>query len=319
MTRRIRLSLVLLAAAVPLVYFAFRQIPLHGIRDWSRGFSPAGIAAILLFEIFAWFVMGERWRWFCRESGASFPPMDGAASRLAGFAWSYITPGPHFGGEPFQIIYLSERGYPSSLTLPALIRDRGYELISGLLTAALLLLIPGGDHRPGIRSLIAAVLLAAAVAAPAFHRGSFRVLARIVLRLVGRRRRRRAYELLVSTFRPPEARQRSAGVRIVLSLSLLMAPLLIIAELALFFALSGTPIGWKALLLLAAVSRISHYAPVPGAAGVYDAGIIGAAAWIQLDLGTTAAYVLMTRLRDLIQVSGGLAITMRLRRNRNEK
>ncbi len=303
-------QLLLLPPAGFLFWLAFRSIPIRGIRSWAEGFGITSLVLLVLYEIAAWMIMGERWRFFCRENGADIRLGTATGARLAGFSWSYITPGPHVGGEPVQLFYLTRKGIPARKTLPALVRDRAYEFFSGLFTASFLIFLPGGDSKTGWISGVAAFSFLTAALMPAMSRKVFRYYAGFILRFSGSRPegRHRVYRFLKDLFHPGQKSNRSPGVSSLLVFSVLLAPLLTVGEMALFFNGSGVLLSWRAFLVLTAVSRISHYAPVPGAVGVYDLGMIAASGWLGLDPVVTAAYVLFTRFRDLVQVGSGLII-----------
>ena len=95
---------LLLAASPVLLWLAFRHLPPGALGHWISGLTPGALGLLIGFEILAFFLMGERWRYLLREAGASAPFLLIQRSRLAGFAWSYLTPGPHFGGEPVQFL-----------------------------------------------------------------------------------------------------------------------------------------------------------------------------------------------------------------------
>jgi uncharacterized protein (TIRG00374 family) len=303
-------QLLLLLPAGLLFWLAFRDIPLRGIRNWAEGFGIFNLMLLILYEIGAWILMGERWRFFCRENGVNINLGTATAARLAGFSWSYITPGPHLGGEPVQLYYLSRRGIPVRSTLPALVRDRAYEFFSGLFTSSFLVFLPGADGKSAWISGMAAFCFLALTLMPAMNHKVFRCYAGVLLRASGPHppRRRRIYQFLKDLFQPFRELKRGHAVQGLLLLSVLLAPLLTIGEMALFFTGSGVQLNWRTVLVLAAVSRISHYAPVPGAVGVYDLGMIAASGWFGLDPIVAAAYILFTRLRDLIQVGTGLLL-----------
>jgi uncharacterized protein (TIRG00374 family) len=304
------ISWIIIPPALLLCLPLIRNIPGGALADWASGFGAVSLIVLLLFETASWFMMGERWRFFCREHGARIGLNRSTAARLSGFAWSYITPGPHFGGEPVQILYLARRGHPVQSTLPALMRDRGYEFFAGLLTVTLIVLLPGNVFDQKYYSLIPAAALLLGALLLASNRKAYRAFVGLIMKLSGQNpsRRRQVHRYFAMLFRNSARKERSMPVRILLLLSLLQTPLLVIMEIKLFFILSGTPLAWYEAMALAGVSRATHYAPVPGAVGVYDAGMLGSGAWMGLDPGTSAAYVMVTRLRDLVQVVIGLLL-----------
>ena len=302
-----------------LLWPVVRDFPAEAIREWAGGFEFPAVAALVIFESAAWILMGERWRYFCRENGVRIGLIEATSARLAGFAWSYITPGPQIGGEPIQILYISHRGHPARRVLPALVRDRSYEFFSGLITASLLMALPSGDGRAGWISGAVAITFITGVAVLSTNYRVFRCVAGIVMTWFGRTfsRGRAIHRFLSDVFRNRAARKRSIGLQALIWLSLVLAPVLAIGELFVFFGFSGMPLNWRSALVLAAASRISRYAPVPGAIGVYDAGMMATVGWLGLDTGAAAGYILFTRIRDLIQVGFGLALSSMPQRGDN--
>jgi uncharacterized protein (TIRG00374 family) len=74
---------------------------------------------------------GLRWFLFLRELGVNIPYMDIIRYRLAAFGISYLTPGPHLGGEPLQIYYLQkDHAVPLRENLAALSMDKLIEVFT---------------------------------------------------------------------------------------------------------------------------------------------------------------------------------------------
>jgi hypothetical protein len=183
-------------------------------------------------------------------------------------------------------------------------------VISGLITVSSLAVLPGGDRRLGWTAAAIAVALILSAATIARRPAVFRSVAAAGMVIGGRSpvRRGRIYRFLKNVFQSAATVRLRIPGRALLTASLVLAPLLTVLELQLFFAFSAAPLNWRNAIIMAAVSRIAHYAPVPGAIGVYDAGMMGAAAWLGLDPAIAAAYVFFTRLRDVLQVGAGLVI-----------
>jgi uncharacterized protein (TIRG00374 family) len=107
--RRRHLSGLLLIAAAVLYWSASRDLSL------SRALSPllrwhAGHLAVLfiLNAAIIW-AMSLRWQLILRRSGYHIGIQVLAAYRMGANAISYLTPGPQFGGEPFQVDVLIQQ------------------------------------------------------------------------------------------------------------------------------------------------------------------------------------------------------------------
>ena len=86
------------------------------------------------------------------RSGSRYQPPADSGVRQAGALISFVTPGPQFGGEPLQVLWLWRRyRIPGPTALLAVGLDRFFELFvnfSVLLVAVLLLL--GSGATPGM-------------------------------------------------------------------------------------------------------------------------------------------------------------------------
>lgn len=311
------LNWVLSGGAALLLLPVIRRVDPGSLGTWASGFGVVPVLIFLLYQVAAWILMGERWRFFCREHGIHVSLTTAGAARLLSFAWSYITPGPHVGGEAAQIAYLKRRGFPASAIIPALLRDRAYEFVASLFAVSFLVLLPRGgspDSKAAAWMPAAAgglLLICACIITGS--RRAYRIVQTVLLIVSGRSfsRRRKSHRFLADLLRNPAAVKRRRLTAFLIYLSLLQAAFIAAAELMLFFTLSGAPLSWREALILAAVSRGTHYAPVPGGIGVYDAGMVGAAGWIGIDYGIAAAYVLVTRFRDLVLIGFGLLVGTR--------
>ena len=312
------LNWILPPAAALLLLPVIRRLDPGSLRSWAAEFGAVSVLIFLIYQGAAWVLMGERWRFFCREHGIKITLITAGAARLVSFAWSYITPGPHVGGEAAQIAYLKNRGCPASAAVPALLRDRAYEFVAGLFAASFLVLLPRHTESGSAAALwipaAAGGLLLITACILSGNRRVYRAVQSGLLIVSGPSfsRRRKSHRFLADLLRNPAAGRRRPLTAFLLFLSLLQAAFIAAAELMIFFTLSGIPLNWQQALILAAVSRGTHYAPVPGGVGIYDAGMVAAAGWLGIDYGAAAAYVLVTRFRDLILVGAGLLAGTRI-------
>lgn len=70
--------------------------------------TAEAIVILIVANLLALLPMFSRWWVILRAQGYHIPFWNVARYSLGGFAISYITPGPQFGGEPFQVIQLQK-------------------------------------------------------------------------------------------------------------------------------------------------------------------------------------------------------------------
>ncbi len=96
-------------AIPPLLWWALRTVPLGEIWPLLVRVGPWQIAALLATNIAVMLSFSGRWWLILRGQGHSIGYLRLASYRLAAFGISYFTPGPQFGGEPFQAYAVMHR------------------------------------------------------------------------------------------------------------------------------------------------------------------------------------------------------------------
>lgn len=129
--RKLLLSALLVLLAGALLYWAFKEIPLSDIRLILGRLSFLQIAILLFVNTLIMLLFGLRWWLILKEMGHDIPLVNIAQYRLASFGVSYFTPGPQFGGEPLQVIFIRKKHQVETAKAIASVSfDKIIELIS---------------------------------------------------------------------------------------------------------------------------------------------------------------------------------------------
>lgn len=320
------LRVLVLAAVAILLFFAWREVSFGDVR-----------AAVALWAWYHWLILAVAnlailaamcWRWALILQRMGHPVGFGALVRyrMAANALSYITPGPQFGGEPLQVLYLTtHHQVPGPAASASVAVDRLTEMMGNLMLlslAGLLVLPPLMEGRSALLAA-AAFMLGAVLAAGlllcgvARGRAPFSRAAVRAAQWTGRTARAAG---LVAFLRSGERwaadilTGRLAGWYALIGLGQWSA---FLVELWLIYAFLGFPMTAHALLTAAVAARLAFLLPLPGGLGALEAGQVLAITILGGDPSVAAAACCIMRLRDLVTMSiGGLWATRRLRPHR---
>lgn len=269
--------------------------------------------------------LSMRWWWFLRSLGGHVPFWQIARYRLTAFGITYFTPGPQFGGEPYQVIALrAGNAVPLPVALSSVALDKLVELIAnfsflffGLLLIVQTGLVPGLDGWSTLPLILVVLSLPTGylfliwrdrLPASAILRKLWRfVPVWIRKRKVANRSWRDAFEALAEAEGrlAQLCREQPAAVALGLAGSAAIW-LALIAEyhLALSFLGLDLPLGRTIVALTAA--RVAFLLPLPAGLGTLEASQVLA----MQALGWSAAFgvsiSLLIRLRDLFFAGLGL-------------
>lgn len=118
-----------LALAVLLLWLTLRAVDLGEV--WARlaQLQPAQIALLLIVNVAVLATFSARWWLLLAAQGFRINYLLLMAYRLATFAMSYFTPGPHFGGEPLQVYLVTARhNVPVAASVAAVVIDKVLEM-----------------------------------------------------------------------------------------------------------------------------------------------------------------------------------------------
>ena len=317
--RRRHLSGLLLIAAVVLYWSAFRDLSL------SRALSPlprwhAGhLAMLFLLNAAIIWAMSLRWKLILRRSGYDIGIQVLAAYRIGANAISYLTPGPQFGGEPFQVGMLIRRHNTVAQDAAASVAvDRLVELCINciFLLAGLIFLmqarLPAAaaslDTIAGITLVIlltGSILMALAIGkTPLSH----------WLDAICKRYGHRQGLGCASTWLQTAERRTGEMLRqpphvlmLYIGTSLIQWALMI-GEFWLIYFVCGLPLSLSQLIGVVLAARLAFLLPLPGALGALESSQVVMLSTFALDPSIGLSVCLVMRARDLLLVGMGTGL-----------
>lgn len=157
------LRLFWLALALALLWLTLRAVNLAEVWEYLRHLQPGQLLLLLAINMVVLATFSARWWLLLYAQGYALPYHNLIAYRLATFAVSYFTPGPHFGGEPLQVYLVTARHkVPVSVSIAAVVLDKVLEMLAnftfltlGTLVVLRLQVLPGVSDE----QLLAASLL----------------------------------------------------------------------------------------------------------------------------------------------------------------
>ncbi len=322
--QRVTLALWLLALA--LAAWTLWQLPFGdmlaglGLLAWREWLLW------LLINVAILYVAVRRWQLLGRALQVDLSLARLFRLRQAGSAVSFLTPGPHFGGEPLQLYWLyRDCGLALHRAVAVLGLDRFLETgtnIAVLLAGVLMLLgtaiLPLGEWLQ-----VSAILISVLV-------GMF-LAAALLLRQpdwLARRFRRLARSWrgdgtpdgaeaqgggLVDALREALSRQRPRlWLALLISLVGWAALLIELVLLLRFLDLSPSPTG---VVLIMVGMRLAMLLPVPGGIGTIEASLLWSFRFLGLPVAAAAGLIALIRLRDAIVLLVGLGCLASFRRS----
>jgi uncharacterized protein (TIRG00374 family) len=320
-SRRWLLGIIGLALA----WRALSGVAWSRVGDLLSGLGLQAVLIILGFNLLMLFLMTARWWLLLRTLGSPVALPSLCAYRLVANAVSYLTPGPHFGGEPLSVYLLHHREHiPLSTATTSVVVDRLLELLASLVVLAFCLVGPVVAKRGpsaeswGLFMVIAALVVFSGLLS-AFFTGR-RPTSRLVL-MVHRFCIRyfpwlsfslkSLMEMLAKGEAMAELFFRKHRRRFLLAnLLSLFHWFGVFVEFWLMSALLGLPLSFLQLTAVVATARLAFLTPLPAGIGVFETVIV----WQTAAFGQGSAFgvslCLIIRFRDLIFSLSGLALVM---------
>lgn len=317
--RRVNAWVGLLWAAILLLLFlALRSTPLAEIwqvlsrLDGKQVLALVGINGLILF------LMAGRWWLVLRSLGYTVRLASLLAYRLTGFAVSYYTPGPQFGGEPVQVDLLHrEHKIPVEAALSSVFLDRLIDLLANftiLVLGVATIFLSGFAESGGYGwawAVVIGLLLLPMGHLVALWRGKlpvFFLMERLFrrqqgvrwLRVKGIVRKAEEQMSLLSREQP------LALLRVILLSGVIW--LLVVLEYWLSLNFLGLQLTLVEMICALTVMRLAFLAPLPGGIGVLEAGQILAMQTLGWGAAAGIAISLIIRARDLLLASAGIWI-----------
>jgi len=310
---------VLWLLALALAGWTLRQLPLNSIAaqlgqlSWYSWLLWTLVNGVILY------LAVKRWQLLGQALQAPLSLASLFRMRQAGSAVSFLTPGPHFGGEPLQVLWLHRVfAQPMHRAVAMLGLDRFVETgtnIAVLLAGVLMLLgtaVVPLDEGLQVSAILGGVLVALILAAAlvVYH----------PLWLANR------FRPLVQRWRSGSAEQDASQEGGWQALVRLMQGALALHRVRLATALLLSLLGWVALLLelwmllrflgispsltdlltIMVGMRLAMLLPVPGGIGTIEASLLWSFQLLGLPVSAALGLIALTRLRDALVLLVGL-------------
>jgi uncharacterized membrane protein YbhN (UPF0104 family) len=321
--RRAAGQILALAAVAGLLYWAWRDVPLGAVAAAIGRWGWWQWVLLAVLNLFVLAAMCWRWSFILRRMGhpVAFAALIGC--RMGANTLSYITPGPQFGGEPFQAhCVVARHRVPGDAATASVVVDRLVELLGNLIFLALagLLVLPvllakSDALLPVTAALLAAALFVGGVLYTMAAGGRpFSRLAGKAGPLIGRPQWIKGW---VSFLQAGESR--AAGIltdrlRGWYGVGVLLQWSGSLAELWLIYACMGMSLSPAGLLTVAVAARLAFLLPLPGGLGALEASQMLAITSLGGDPAVAAAACGIMRARDLMLISFGGVLVVRLTR-----
>jgi uncharacterized protein (TIRG00374 family) len=271
-------------------------------------------------------LMAVRWWQLLQALGAPVGLRTVCAYRFAGNAVNYLTPGPHFGGEPLLVYLLRQRqGVPLPAAATSVALDRILELLASIVVlcfSLVMLMVTASGTFAGRWTLPLALTLVAAVAAllATVCMGT-RPFSRLFFWFMGACGMAHGVRTgfagrLLETLQQGEVLTESLLDRhwrpfLLANLSSLGTWLGVFVECWLMAALLGHSLSFVQLLSVVMTARLAFLTPLPAGLGVLESAL----PWVTtaLGLGSVLGFslCLFIRVRDILLSLGGLGLTMK--------
>ena len=312
------------ALGLALAWHALRGVAWADVGALLAGISPLAILVILGINLLILPLMTARWWLLLRTLGSPVSLLSVSMYRIAANAVSYLTPGPHLGGEPLSVYLLRHRhGISLASATTSVTVDRLLELAASIVVLAFCLIPLASTESTlftwGLGLSIAMPAVIICLLAVLFSGG--RPLSRSVL--LFKRFAGRVYpptssatwpimSLITQTENMAETLYRRHPYRFMLANFLSLAHWLgVFAE---FWAMSvflGHPLSFLQLAAVVAVARLAFFTPLPAGIGVLESALPWVTAGLGLGSALGISLCLIIRSRDLLFSLAGLGLTMK--------
>ncbi len=310
---------VLLLSIPALYWVAFKDV---AIRDILSALRRWAMTDILLFGLLNVLVIGAmclRLWMILHRCGYRVPIRCLVAYRIGANAISYITPGPHFGGEPFQIhMLIRSHRLPIAHAAASVATDRAIEMIAnlGLLCFGGLYLLHQSYLATLFKIQFIAFLLLTFTSACVFLKAvadgrtplsRFTRWMRAVLKLSARNSSQFTF-LRAGEIKAGEILKQPQPILWLYGGCALGQWFLMAAEFWLIYAVIGIPLQPSELMAVVIAARLAFLLPLPGALGALETSQMLILASFNLAPGAGLAACIIMRARDLLMVGAGVGL-----------
>jgi uncharacterized protein (TIRG00374 family) len=309
-----------------MAWYALKEVAWTPVWGLLARISPLAILILVAINLLMLPLMTARWWLILRSQGEPVGLLSTCAYRIAANAINYLTPGPHFGGEPLSVYLLHHRyGISLSSATTSVVIDRLLEFLASVLVLALCmitLIFVGSSPFKGSQGLflvIAILALLTGTLAVLFSGG--RPLSRSLLLLAGLCRNSfpsifgttgSLTDLIVQGETQAESLFRHHGYHFLLANLFSLGHWFgIFTEFWLMSFFLGFPLSFSQLIAVVVVARLAFFTPLPAGIGVLETALPWMTATLGLGSGLGLSLCLIIRFRDLLFSLAGLVLTMK--------
>ncbi len=309
--------------SLSLVLWIFKSLPLKTILDSVSALSLAQWALWSVLNLVIILVYVQRWRCLSVAAGLDIKFNHLFLLRQAGQLISFITPGPQFGGEPFQVYWLWKRfSSPGTLAILSVALDRFFELWINfavlLLGIVVLMLTPALDLTDWTALAMALALMILVLSWSGWFLISHQEKVSGWIKKLAQRWQHNPQMIQINSHwddigarlrRLIRAEKPSLTLALFLSLLGWAGMIFEIWLLLKFFTIEPD---FTTLIVLVVAMRLAFLLPLPGGVGTLEAAVFWAFTGLGLPLTAAAAVIAMMRLRDSVVLLVGLFALKRI-------
>lgn len=306
-----------------LVVWILKSLPLTTILASVSGLSRLQWVFWSVLNLVIILVYVQRWRCLSEAAGLDIRFRSLFMLRQAGQLVSFITPGPQFGGEPFQVYWLWKKFSASgTLAFLSVALDRFFELWINfavlLLGLVILMVTPALELADWSALALVMTLVILVLTGGGWLLISHQEKLSLWIKKLARRWQQSPRlgrvdshwdELGVRLRTLLQTKKRSLALAFALSLLGWSGMIFEVWLLLQFFDVKP---GFSTLVFLLVAMRLAFLLPLPGGVGTLEAAMFWAFTGLGLSMAAAAAVIAMMRLRDAVVLLIGLLALRRV-------
>ena len=306
-------SLIWFTAGV-LIILTILELPIGDMLQRIHAISISGWATLFLVNLIILFLAVKRWQIISQIFGVEISFARLFIIRQAGSTFSFVTPGPQFGGEPLQALWLNRgQGVPLDNTIASIGADRFIEIFVNFSFLFLgILLVTRGNIEADLSNAVFFVSLSLicliTLLSLLFYKHRFIVSSLFSLyglvfqKTLDKDQEQRIVTSISAIFSRIEKKKLRMSFAIVVGA---FGWLALIFELYLMMsALNLTPNLYEIVFVMLGI-RIALLMPIPGGVGTIETSLIWSFGVLGLSLVGAAGVIALNRIRDLIILALG--------------
>lgn len=285
-----------------LLWLVVRAVPLRDVGRTLAGLHGWQLAVLLLLNGLVLLTLNGRWHLLLRGLGYELPFGALLGHRLAAFGVSYFTPGPHFGGEPVQVLLVErQHGVPRSAAIAAVSLDKTVELLLnfGFLAFGVALVVQTGLLGGAVAGQTAVWVLLLLCPPVLYLWLIWRGWQPVTGLLQSVKWERWATAVAASETQMSTLCQQNPGALLgAIAISALGWGLML-AEFYLMVSFLGASLTLGQLIALLTAARVAYLLPLPGGLGTLEASQVWALGLMGFNPAVGLSLSLLIRLRDV--------------------